>query len=209
MRLEGGRIGETERLQVSVLMSDVRGYSAIAEHSDPARLAGQLNTHRREMNLAILGEGGTVMQYVGDAVMAVFGAPVARTGHADRALAAALAMHAAQLEVNRAWDGEGLPRFGLGIGVSTGEVVAAMLGSEERVEYTVVGDTVNMAQRLENLARPAGCTVISEATWQQLTEPPEGALQLPRQLVKGRVAPVTCYRLPPDSEDEDRAPETG
>ena len=197
VRREGGRIGETERLEVTVLMSDVRGYSGIAEHSDPAALAGQLNTHRREMNLAIIGEGGTVMQYVGDAVMAVFGAPVAREQHADRALAAALAMHAAQAEVNKAWERDGLPPFGLGIGVSTGEVVAALLGSEERIEYTVVGDTVNLAQRLEDLARPAGCTVLSEATWQQLTELPQGSDPLPPQLVKGRDTPVTCYRLPP------------
>jgi adenylate cyclase len=195
---EGGRVGETERLQVTVLMSDVRGYSAIAEHSDPARLAGQLNTHRREMNDAIIGQGGTVMQYVGDAVLAVFGAPVARERHADRAFVAAMAMHVAQLRVNRAWEREGLAPFGLGIGLSTGEVAAALLGSEERVEYTVVGDTVNLAQRLQDLARPAGCTVLSEATWQQLTVRPN-ALALPPQMLKGRDTPVTCFRLgPPD-----------
>ena len=72
---EGRGIGETERLEVTVLMSDVRGYTSIAEHADPAVLAQQLNRHRAEMNGAILGAGGTVMQYVGDAVMAVFGAP--------------------------------------------------------------------------------------------------------------------------------------
>ena len=83
-------IGETERLEVTVLMSDIRGYSTIAEHADPAVLARQLNRHRAEMNRAILGGGGTVMQYVGDAVMAVFGAPEPSADHADRALAAAL-----------------------------------------------------------------------------------------------------------------------
>ena len=76
LRQEGRAIGDTERLEVTVLMSDIRGYSTIAEHADPAALAAQLNTHRAEMNRAIIGEGGTVMQYVGDAVMAVFGAPV-------------------------------------------------------------------------------------------------------------------------------------
>ena len=96
LRQEGRAIGDTERLEVTVLMSDIRGYSTIAEHADPAALAGQLNTHRAEMNRAILGEGGTVMQYVGDAVMAVFGAPVPQdrprrpgpcrgAGHARRA----------------------------------------------------------------------------------------------------------------------------
>jgi len=197
VRKEGGRIGETERLEVTVLMSDVRGYSAIAEHTDPARLAAQLNTHRREMNRAVMDEGGTVMQYVGDAVLAVFGAPVDESNHADRALTAALAMHAAQQRVNEAWEREALPPFGLGIGLSTGEVAAALLGSDERMEYTVVGDTVNMAQRLQDLARPAGCTVLSEATWNQLTVRPHELDPLPPQLVKGREAPVRCYRVGP------------
>jgi class 3 adenylate cyclase/ActR/RegA family two-component response regulator len=197
VRRDGGRIGETERLQVTVLISDVRGYSTIAEHSDPAMLAGQLNTHRGQMNVAIMSQGGTVMQYVGDAVLAVFGAPVAAEQHADRALAAALAMHEAQSKVNQKWKREGLAPFGLGIGVSSGEVAAALLGSDERVEYTVVGDTVNVAQRLEELARPAGCTVLSEATWQQLTARPGGFDRLPPQLVKGRDSPLTCYRLGP------------
>ena len=94
LRRDGRHIGETERVVVTVLMSDIRSYSTIAEHADPSQLAGQLNVHRAAMNDAILGENGTVMQFVGDAVMAVFGAPFAQDDHADRAVAAALAMHA-------------------------------------------------------------------------------------------------------------------
>ncbi len=124
------RIGETEKVFVTVLMSDIRSYSTIAEHADPSELASQLNTHRAAMNRAILGEGGTVMQFVGDAVMAVFGAPVPQDDHADRALAAAAGMHLRQGEVNDRWAIEGLPAFGLGIGLSTGEAAAALLGSE-------------------------------------------------------------------------------
>jgi class 3 adenylate cyclase len=195
LRRDGARVGETERLEVTVLMSDVRGYSAIAEQSDPSSVAGQLNTHRREMNRAIIERGGTVMQYVGDAVMAVFGAPVTRMDHADRALAAASAMHVAQLGINEEWEREGLPMFGLGIGLSTGEVAAALLGSDERIEYTLVGDTVNLANRLQDLARPAGTIVLSESTWRQLTKRPEDYEELPTQLVKGRRTPVTCYRV--------------
>ncbi len=198
LRQEGRAIGDTERLEVTVLMSDIRGYSTIAEHADPAALAAQLNTHRAEMNRAIIGEGGTVMQYVGDAVMAVFGAPVPSTDHADRALAAALAMHAAQAKVNDVWLAEGLAPFGLGLGLSTGEVAAALLGSEERVEYTVVGDAVNLSQRLQQFAEP-GQTVLSEATWAGLTNPPAGAQELAPQLVKGRDTPVLSYRIGPDA----------
>ena len=140
---------------MTVLMSDIRGYTSIAEHADPAVLAQQLNRHRAEMNRAILGVGGTVMQYVGDAVMAVFGAPVASSDHAGRALAAARAMHRAQAAVNAEWQADGRAPFGLGIGISTGPVAAALLGSEERVEYTVVGDAVNLCQRLQQFADPA------------------------------------------------------
>ena len=154
------RIGETEKVFVTVLMSDIRSYSTIAEHADPSELASQLNTHRAAMNRAILGEGGTVMQFVGDAVMAVFGAPFPQDDHGDHAVAAAAGMHALQADINASWRAIGLPEFGLGIGLSTGPAAAALLGSEERLEYTLVGDTVNLAQRLQQFAS-AGETVLS------------------------------------------------
>ncbi len=193
LRREGRRIGETERLEVTVLMSDIRSYSTIAEHADPSQLAGQLNVHRAAMNRAILGQHGTVMQFVGDAVMAVFGAPFAQADHADRAVEAAGAMHAEQHVVNERWAQEGLPSFGLGLGLSTGEAAAALLGSEERVEYTLVGDTVNLAQRLQQLAGP-GETVLSAATLRALTVeiPTE---PLPVQHVKGRDTPVAAHKI--------------
>jgi class 3 adenylate cyclase/ActR/RegA family two-component response regulator len=187
------RIGDTETVVVTVLMSDIRSYSTIAEHADPAKLAGQLNTHRAAMNRAILGEGGTVMQFVGDAVMAVFGAPFPQPDHADHAVAAAAGMHALQADINAGWAAEGLHEFGLGIGLSTGEVAAALLGSEERLEYTLVGDTVNLSQRLQQLAA-AGETVLSEPTHQALSLPTD-AIALPAQLVKGRETPILAYKL--------------
>ncbi len=195
LRLDGGAAGRTERLVVTVLMSDVRGYSAIAERTDPAVLAGQLNGHRREMNAAILSEGGTVMQYVGDAVMAVFGAPFPQADHPVRACRAAVAMHARQQALDRLWAAQGLDPFGLGVGLSTGEVAAALLGSEERLEYTLVGDTVNLAQRLQDLARPAGTTVVSAATAARLAG--VDLVELPPQPVKGRVGEVRAFRLRP------------
>jgi class 3 adenylate cyclase len=193
LRREGRRIGQTERLVVTVLMSDIRGYSTIAEHADPSALAVQLNAHRVEMNAAILGEAGTVMQFVGDAVMAVFGAPVPQDDHARRALAAARAMQAAQARVNERWTKEGLSQFDLGIGLSTGEVAAALLGSEERLEYTVIGDNVNLTQRLQQWAG-AGEIVISEATYDALGRPEE-ADPMEAARVKGREAPVQAFRI--------------
>jgi len=193
LRQESRPIGETERVTVTVLMSDIRSYSTIAEHADPSQLAGQLGTHRAAMNQAILGHGGTVMQFVGDAVMAVFGAPFPEEDHADRAVAAALAMHELQAEINHSWELAGLPEFRLGLGLSTGEAAAALLGSAERLEYTLVGDTVNLSQRLQQLAAP-GETVLSEATVKALSAP-AGLIPLPPQKVKGRDTPVVAFRL--------------
>jgi class 3 adenylate cyclase len=196
LRADPTAVTRTERLTVTVLMSDVRGYSGIAERSLPADLAEQLNEHRRAMNEVVLGEGGTVMQYVGDAVLAVFGAPEPLTDHAGRALRAALGMQHAQLRLDADWTTRGLEPFGLGIGLCTGEVAAAFLGSAERLEYTVVGDTVNLAARLCDLARPAGRTVASAATVAGAT----GAWSvapLPALQVKGRVATVSAYRVFP------------
>ncbi|MFZ0626653.1 MAG: adenylate/guanylate cyclase domain-containing protein [Acidimicrobiia bacterium] len=200
LRRDGRRIGETEKLVVTVLMSDIRGYSTIAERTDPSDLAGQLNLHRVEMNHAILDHGGTVMQFVGDAVMAVFGAPETMPDHAQCSLKTAIDMHRHQDRLNEEWEREGLEPFRLGIGLSTGEVAAALLGSEERVEYTLVGDVVNLAQRIQQWAEP-GEIVLSEPTWNSLSEQPEADILEP-EMVKGRVHPVQAYRYPPRAQRE-------
>lgn len=194
LRRRGHQIGETEDLEVTVLMADIRGYSTIAERTEPSALATQLNRHRAAMNRAILDAQGTVMQFIGDAVMASFGAPEPMEDHADAALTAAKAMHQAQQEINADWETEGLDAFGLGIGLSTGMVAAALLGSEERLEYTIIGDTVNLSQRLQQWAQP-GETVISGPTWQALSDRPD-ADKLEPEMVKGRLEPVSAYRYP-------------
>jgi class 3 adenylate cyclase/DNA-binding NarL/FixJ family response regulator len=193
LREQGVRPGETERLTVTVLMSDIRAYSTLAEMADPSVLAGQLHEHRAEMNHAVLGENGTVMQFVGDAVMAVFGAPFPQADQCERAVAAAQAMHKRQAELNERWEKAGLPPFHLGIGVSTGDVAAALLGSDERLEYSVVGDAVNLSQRLQQWAE-GGQTVLSEPTYAALSNAPD-AERLEPALVKGRQTPVGAYRI--------------
>jgi len=194
LRSEGKRIGESEELEVTVLMGDIRGYTTIAERADPSVLAGQLNAHRAVMNHAILDGGGTIMQFVGDAVIAVFGAPLPQDNHAQRAVDTARAMHLSQAELNAAWEAEGKEPFGLGIGLSTGKVAAVLLGSEERLEYTVIGDTVNLTQRVQQWAEP-GETVMTRATWEACTNPIE-VDELEPDHVKGREALVTAYRFP-------------
>jgi class 3 adenylate cyclase len=195
LRRDGLSIGQPELVEITVLMSDIRGYSGIAETIDPAQLATQLNEHRSAMNHVIMNHAGIVMQYMGDAVFAAFGPTISPGQHADQAFAAAREMHWQQHQINEAWTRQGQPIFGMGIGLSTGQVAAVLLGSDERLEYTVVGDAVNLAQRLQDLARPAGTTVMSEATWETLTELPDEYEKLTAQLIKGRRAPATCYRI--------------
>jgi len=147
---------------------------------------------------AVLAEHGTVMQFVGDSVMAVFGAPDRLTDHADCALRAAHSMHRAQSELNLRWKATRLSAFELGVGLSTGLVAAALIGSEERAEYTLVGDAVNLAQRLQQLAS-CGETVLSEPTYTALSRSPQAERLGPVQ-VKGRHELVTAFRvsaLPP------------
>jgi len=193
LRRDGSRGGASDKLTVTVLMSDIRGYSTISESSDPSVLASQLSEHRTQMNRAVVTAGGTVMQFVGDAVMAVFGAPEAQPDHADQALEAAFVMHSAQSDLNEAWTPRGLPQFDLGIGLSTGEVAAALLGSDERLEYTVVGDSVNLAQRLQQLAN-GGQIVLSGPTITALKKPIEAEDLGPVQ-VKGRNAKIAAHRI--------------
>jgi adenylate cyclase len=193
LRTEGGRIGHTEKVTATVLMSDIRGYSTIAEMSDPSTLAGQLNEHRALMNRAVLASEGTIMQFIGDAVMAVFGAPSVQPDHADRALRAAIDMHAAQRALNEEWVQRGLPQFEMGIGLSTGDIAAALLGSDERLEYTIIGDIVNLSQRLQQWAK-GGEIVLSSATFEALSKPLE-ADDLGQLKVKGRQATVGAYRI--------------
>jgi class 3 adenylate cyclase/ActR/RegA family two-component response regulator len=194
LRQRGSDAGQTERLVVTVLISDVRGYSAIAEASDPSRLAAQLKEHRTIASDAVLAEHGTIMQFVGDSVMAVFGAPEPQADHADRALCAANAIQLGQVALNQRWQAAGLPAFELGVGLSTGLVAAALIGSAERAEYSLVGDAVNLAQRLQQFASP-GETVLSEATYTALSTAPK-ADRLGPAPVKGRREPVTAFRVP-------------
>ena len=192
LKRDGYEAGDSETLEVTILMSDVRGYTTIAENADPSSLARQLNEHRAAMSRAILDAGGTVMQFVGDAVMGVFGAPVSLDDHADRAVEAACRMHEEQTKINRDWVEKDLAEFELGIGLSTGTVAAALLGSEERLEYSLVGDSVNLAQRLQQLAE-RGEIVLSEPTVKAMTKSLD-LEEIPAQQVKGREGSICAYR---------------
>src|SRR5206468_3677326 len=149
---EGLRLGGHKRV-VTVLMSDLRGYTRFAEQGDPAWVMEVLNDYLARMADIVIAHGGTINEFIGDAIFAVFGAPLDHGDHAERAAAAALAMQAAMVEPNRVNAARGWPRFEMGIGVNTGEAVVGNIGSEQRAKYAVVGAAVNLAARVE------GCTV--------------------------------------------------
>jgi adenylate cyclase len=141
-------LGGEEKI-LTVLFADIRGFTALAEELAPARLVALLNAYFAAMTEAILAEGGMLDKYVGDGLIAVFGAPVAQADHAARALRAALAMQARLARLNPRWRDEGYPEIRVGIGINTGRMVIGNVGSAARFDYTVLGDAVNLAARLE------------------------------------------------------------
>ncbi|MGW1739965.1 adenylate/guanylate cyclase domain-containing protein [Nocardia sp. NPDC001965] len=180
----GGRIAE-----VSVLMADLSGFTPFAESSAPETVVHMLNTYYGAIVPAILDHGGTVVQFVGDAVMAVFNAPVHQPDHALRAAAAGLALQRVVTET--ALPHPDWPRFR--VGVNTGPALVGNIGAPQMRNYTAIGDTTNLAARLESLAEP-GTVLIGSLTYAHL-----GSRAQVRSrgtvTVKGRTEPVTCYVL--------------
>jgi class 3 adenylate cyclase len=159
---EGPRLGGEQR-KVTLLMSDLRGFTPLTEGLAPEQVLRLLNSYLAAMADVILAHHGTIDEFVGDAILAIFGAPIARPDDARRAVACAVAMQAALQGLNRANEAEGLPRLEMGIGVHTGEVIVGNIGSEKRAKYGVVGSAVNHAGRIESFT-VGGQVLISEAT---------------------------------------------
>jgi adenylate cyclase len=188
-----------ERRTLTVLFSDLRGFTDLAENLDSQRVARLLNRFFTPMTRVVLAAGGTLDKYMGDALMAFFGAPIAQADHASRACRAALGMRAELARLNAGWQRSGeLPSgvaLALGIGLSTGEMTVGNLGSEEVFDYTVIGDSVNLGSRVEGLNKLYGTTVLAtEATAKAAGD---GFLfrEIDRVRVKGKTAAVTLYEL--------------
>jgi len=150
---------EGEQREVSVLFCDVVGFSALSEDMDPPTLARWLNSYFSHVSKIVVRHAGTIDKYIGDSVMAFWGAPVLSDTHAHDALSAALDIQAELVELNRQYREQGLPEIRIAIGVSSGLANAGNLGSEYRMAYTVVGDTVNVAQRVEEQTRLYGVPI--------------------------------------------------
>lgn len=148
---------------ITILFADIRGFTRISEHAPPEKIVGLLNRYFSAMTDIIFAHGGTLDKYLGDGLMALFGAPTATPDDASNALNAAVAMQRRLLGINRELREEGFPEIGVGMGLHTGEVIVGYIGSDRRSEYTAIGDTVNTSSRLESNAL-GGQILISDAT---------------------------------------------
>jgi len=195
---EGGdpRLGG-ERVDATVLFSDLRGFTTFAEARDPEQVIEVLNRYLTAMSEAILDHDGTLVAYMGDGIMAVFGAPVASADHPDRALAAARAM-LGRLDVFNAWMRErGLgDGFKMGIGLHSGPVMSGNVGSARRLEYAAIGDTTNTAARLEGMTKGTPYQLfVAEPTRDRLREAPEELEFVSELAVRGREHTIRVWGL--------------
>ena len=189
---EAIKLGGDKR-RVAVLFSDIRGFTQLSESMTPDETASLLTEYFTEMVECVFRHGGTLDKFMGDAVMAQWGAPIGMPDDADQAMSAALDMMAAMETLNRRWQAEGRPRLELGIGLNYGDAFAGNIGSERRLEYTVIGDTVNTANRLCSAA-DSGQILITEEMRHALKSPPPLAVCPPVEL-KGKSQPLPVYRV--------------
>jgi adenylate cyclase len=203
------RLGGVE-IQGTILFSDIRGFTGFSEAHSADRVLEILNRYLTEMTDAILDHGGTITTYIGDGIMALFGGPLHQPDHADRALATARSMLEEKLPRFNAWlRSEGYEDFKMGIGLNSGAVMAGNVGSDRRLEYTAIGDTVNTASRLESMTKELGVSlVVAEATRSALVEPAIELEFLGELEVRGKRDRVRVWTQPRDT-GADRSGEPG
>jgi adenylate cyclase len=182
-----------QRREVTVLFCDIRGFTPVAERLDPEAVVQRLNEFYNLMIETTFRHDGTLDKFLGDAVMCIFGAPIARDDHAMQAVRTALEMQAGIAALSARFTAQGRPPIAVGIGVSAGEVVAGTVGSEDRMEYTAIGDSVNLAARLESMAKP-GQVLISQRTFDMVDDRVQAkAMGVVR--VKGKEEEVEVYEV--------------
>jgi adenylate cyclase len=196
------RLAGVERV-CTVMFSDLRGFTQFSESQPVERVIEVVNHYLDEMSQAILDAGGTLIAYMGDGIMAVFGAPLEQTDHADRALRAAREMLHVRLPRFNAWLAEaGHPsKFKMGIGLNSGKVMCGNVGAEQRVEYTAIGDTTNTASRLEGMTKGQPHMLFVAASTRELMQSPPDDLQFFEEFeIRGRAQRMRVYSIP-DSAD--------
>jgi adenylate cyclase len=183
------------RREMTVLFSDIRGFTTVTERGDPEEIVTQLNQYFSKMVEVVFRHQGTLDKFVGDMVMALFGAPLDDPDHAEHAVQAAIDMVRELGELNRAWAAAGMAQLDIGIGINSGDMIAGNIGSSSIMSYTVIGDNVNLGSRLESLNKEYKTRIImSEATRSRLTGTYD-TRPLGDVVVKGKSKPVAIFEL--------------
>ncbi len=185
-----------ERREITVLFSDIRGFTSFSEKHQPEEVVSLLNEYLSAMTDIVFEHEGTLDKFIGDAIMALWGAPVGQSDHAERAARCALTMIKRLEQLQRKWQAEGKHPIDIGIGINTGEMVVGNMGAEgKKMDYTVIGDNVNLAARLEGLTRQYNNhIIISENTYQKVKDIVK-VNELGSATVKGKETPVVIYDL--------------
>ena len=187
---------DPKKTDITVMFSDIRGFTTISEKLDAQELAVFLNQYLSDMTRIVFKNNGTLDKYIGDAVMAFWGAPFEEPGHATKACNAALEMMKRVRELQKVWEAEGKPRLEIGIGLNTGVASVGRMGSSLRRGYTALGDSVNLSSRLEGLNKDYGTNIIvNETTYQSAKNDGFVFRELDLIRVKGKLQPVTIYQL--------------
>jgi len=182
-----------EKRNVAVLFADIRDFTSMAEKMSPEEVVNLLNTYLTEMTEIVFKYEGTLDKYIGDCVMAVFGAPVSHYNDTERAVVAAIEMQKFIAKLNAKREAEGLPAVGIGIGINCGEAIAGNMGSVDRMDYTVIGDTVNTAARLEEIAK-AGQILVTRNVYDEVRYLVDANI-VGTIRVKGKEKPIEVYEV--------------
>jgi adenylate cyclase len=185
------------RVPVTILFSDLIGFTTLSEKADPEALVAQLNEHLSQMTSVVFNNGGTLDKFIGDAIMAVWGnvRSLGTAQDAKNGARAALQMRRELQELNQKWREQGRMGLGMGIGINQGEVIVGNIGSQERMDPTVIGDSVNLASRLEGLTRVYGVDILLGASAAELVRDEFHLRSVARVQVKGKTKPVNVFTL--------------
>jgi adenylate cyclase len=188
----------TSRRVVTVLFSDIRGFTSISEKLEPEQVAEMLREYLSEMTEIVFKHGGTVDKYIGDAIMALYNVPFEDPEHAIKAVRTGLEFQERTITVSRRWEAKLGIAIRNGVGINTGEAVVGTLGSRQRLEYTAVGDTINLGSRLESVTKDYNTSIIiSEFTYEHVKDH-FLTKELGDVTVKGKSRPVRIYAVLPE-----------
>lgn len=190
-----------EKREISILFSDIRGFTTLSEQMSPEELVQVLNEYLNPMTQIVLEEKGTLDKYIGDAIMAIYNAPLDLAGHAGHACRSARKMMTKLEELNRSFTGRGIQNIDIGIGINTGDAVVGNMGAAMRFDYTAIGDNVNLASRLEGLNKLYGTHIIVSETTKIQAGEGFTFREIDLVAVKGKVLPVPIYELMPDDDN--------